>query len=79
MLPVQKPEELVQLKFTGNDMGSVSAFGGDQSLYFSNPMYRDLRSKNAVFSDMLADTETSVGLVWKNKSEVADAELVTGN
>jgi putative ABC transport system permease protein len=79
MLPVEKPEQLVQLKFLGSDIGSTLVFGGDASMFFSNPMYRDLQSKNTVFSGMLADDETSVGLVWKGEGEVADAELVSGN
>src|ERR1700677_5153259 len=61
MLPVQKPQELVQLTFTGSDRGWISVFGGEANMYFSNPMYRDLQSQNTVFSGMLANMETQVG------------------
>src|ERR1700710_2937485 len=67
MLPVHNPQELVQLKFTGSDRGWISIFGGDASLYFSNPMYRDLQAKNTVFSGMAANVETQVGLLWKGQ------------
>jgi putative ABC transport system permease protein len=79
MLPVQKPHELVQLSYVGSNQGRINIFGGDGTEYFSYPMYQDLRDKNTVFSGMLADTETQVGVVWKNQPELVDAELVSGN
>jgi putative ABC transport system permease protein len=79
MLPVEKPKELVQVTFTGSDTGSIIVFGGDSTMFFSNPMYRDLQSKNTVFSGMLADTEASTGVVWKGEGEIADTEVVSGN
>ncbi len=79
MLPVEKPQELVQVTFTGSDSGRILVFGGDTHMYFSNPMYRDLASRNTVFSGVLADTEASAGVVWKDQSEVADTEIVSGN
>jgi len=79
MLPVENPQELVQVTFTGSDTGGILVFGGDSDMYFSNPMYRDLASRNTVFSGALADTEASAGVVWKDQSEVADTELVSGN
>lgn len=79
MLPVQKPQELVQLSFVGSSQGRINIFGGDGTQYFSYPMYKDFRDKNTVFSGMLADTETPVGAVWKNQPELVDAELVSGN
>jgi putative ABC transport system permease protein len=79
MLPVQKPQELVQLQSIGSNTGRISIFGGDPAMYFSNPMYRDLQSKNTVFSGMIANVEASVGLVWKGQGELADTEMVSGN
>jgi putative ABC transport system permease protein len=79
MLPVEKPHELVQVTYIGSDRGRILVFGGEMTMYFSNPMYRDLQSKSTVFSGMLADVEASVGLVWKGESEVADTEVVSGN
>jgi len=46
-LPVEEPERLVMLKYTGSDTGSTSSYGGDVQQYFSYPMYRDLRDQNA--------------------------------
>ena len=53
-LPVSEPDRLVMLKFTGSDTGHTSSYGGDQTQYFSYPMYRDLRDRNEVFSGTLA-------------------------
>jgi predicted permease len=78
-LPVQKPQELVQLSYIGSNTGRMNVFGGDSTDYFSYPMYKDLRDKNTVFSGVLADTEAQVGAVWKNQPELLDAELVSGN
>jgi putative ABC transport system permease protein len=79
MLPVEKPQELVQVTFRGSDTGHLLVFGGDAHMYFSNPMYRDLASRNTVFTGVLADTEASAGVVWKDQGEVADTEIVSGN
>jgi len=79
MLPVEKPGELMRLSFIGSDMGHVSAFGGTDLDFFSNPMYRDLRDRNTVFSGLIADDETQVGAVWKGQPELLSAEIVSGN
>lgn len=78
-LPVEKPGELVRLSFIGSDMGHVSVFGGTDADFFSYPMYRDLRDRNAVFSGVLANDPAQVGVVWQNQPELVDAELVSGN
>jgi predicted permease len=78
-LPVQDPSSLVQLQFVGSDTGHVHSEGGDDHLYFSYPMYRDLRDKNQVFDGMLARIPTQVGLQYHNESKLASAELVSGN
>jgi putative ABC transport system permease protein len=79
MLPVEKPNELVRMTYTGSNMGRMNIFGGDSHDYFSYPMYRELRDKNAVFSGLLANCETQVGVAWQNQPELVDAELVSGN
>jgi putative ABC transport system permease protein len=79
MLPVERPQELVQLSYVGSNTGRINVFGGDSTQYFSYPMYKDLRDKNTVFSGVVADTETQVGAVWQNQPELVDAELVSGN
>ena len=79
MLPVQQPKQLVRFQWDGGFSGSISAFGGDMKDYFSYPMYKDLREKNQVFSDILAADRTSVGVSWNNQAEDQDAEIVSGN
>lgn len=78
-LPVAEPDRLLQLKFQGSDTGHTSSYGGDDRLYFSYPMYRDLRDQNTVFSGMLAMFPAQVGLQWKNSSSLVKSELVSGN
>ncbi len=78
-LPVRQADELVRLQFVGMHTGSVMFFGGAENDYFSYPMYRDLRDKNAVFSGMLANAEQQVGVQWNNQPELASGELVSGN
>ncbi|WP_245782019.1 ABC transporter permease [Granulicella pectinivorans] len=79
MLPVEKPEELQQVTYTGTNMGRMSVFGGDSSMYFSYPMYKKLRDKNEAFRGLFANVETSVGVLVKNESESVDTEMVSGN
>jgi predicted permease len=78
-LPVTEPEHLVMLKFSGSDTGHTSAYGGTGELYFSYPMYRDLRDQNQVFSGMLAMFPAQVGVQWRNTPSLAKSELVSGN
>ena len=78
-LPVSEPDHLVQLKFVGSDTGHTDSYGGDNELYFSYPMYRDLREQNTVFSGMLAMFPKQVGIQWKNRSTLVNSELVSGN
>src|SRR5215471_5466566 len=78
-LPVSEPDRLVQLKFVGSDTGHTDSYGGTNELYFSYPMYRDLRDQNTVFSGMLAMFPRQVGVQWKNSSSLVKSELVSGN
>ena len=78
-LPVSEPDRLVQLKFVGSDTGHTDSYGGESELYFSYPMYRDLRDQNSVFSGMLAVFPTQIGIRWKNTSSLVNSELVSGN
>src|SRR5580765_5254098 len=78
-LPVSEPDRLVQLKFVGSDTGHTDSYGGDNDLYFSYPMYRDLSEQNSVFSGMLAMFPKQVGIQWKNSSSLVKSELVSGN
>jgi putative ABC transport system permease protein len=77
-LPVKEPNRLVLLRFSGDDSGHSSP-RGDNFLYFSYPMYRDLRDRNSVFSGTIATALAQVGVQWHNQPELADAELISGN
>jgi len=79
MLPVERPKELVRFEWTGAFEGSASSFGGDQSNYFSYPMYKDLRDQNQVFEGLLATDTAYVGVSWHNQAENENAETVSGN
>lgn len=78
-LPVQNPDRLVQLNGSGAWEGHTHSNNGDESNYFSYPMYRKLRDQNKVFSGMLAAAEAHVGIQWHNRTDEADGELASGN
>jgi len=77
-LPVNEPNRLALLRYSGVDSGDSST-RTDNHLYFSYPLYRDLRDHNAVFSGLIATDWARVGVRWHNQPELADAELVSGN
>jgi predicted permease len=79
-LPVREPQRLVYLQGTGKAWnGHTSSHGGGVESYFSYPMYRDLRDKDAAFEGLVATAKSDVGLTRGNASEFAEAELVSGN
>ncbi len=78
-LPVDHPEQLVRLRFTGVSPGHIDSYGGDDKDYFSYPMYRDLRDKNTVFDGILASDQCQAGVRWNNTPDVITCELVSGN
>jgi putative ABC transport system permease protein len=78
-LPVNDPARLVMLRYSGAFNGHSHDYGGDEHDYFSYPMYRDLRDKNAVFSGLIATTRAEAGVLWHNTPGLAQAELVSGN
>jgi putative ABC transport system permease protein len=78
-LPVRDPQSLVVLEYKGSHTGWTNNHGGSSGAYFSYPMYRDLRDRNKVFDGLIASEITQVGVLWHNQSELANAELVTGN
>src|SRR5260370_1069591 len=77
-LPVQSPEQLVLLKFTGADTGRLSS-RDEGGLYYSYPMYRDLRDRNTVFSGALATRHVDLAVNWNGQTERNTGELVSGN
>jgi predicted permease len=78
-LPVSHPEQLVRLHYTGESPGHTSTYGGEDTDFFSYPMYRDLRDKNPVFEGLIANDEVGVAVQWKGRTDMNDGELVTGN
>ncbi len=79
-LPVRNPRQLVYLQGTGDAwQGHSSNHGGGIDSYFSYPMYRDLRDKDTAFESALATAPASVDLTRGSASEIAEAELVSGN
>jgi putative ABC transport system permease protein len=78
-LPVKDPNQLVMLRYSGNPGTGTSRTRTDHDLYFSYPMYRDLRDNNSVLSGLIATTWAQVGIEFNSQPELADAELVSGN
>jgi predicted permease len=78
MLPVQKPQELVVLTSPGIKPGHVWS-DTDDGPSFSYPEYKDLRDRNQVFSGLLARYVTEVNISGQGDSQLANAELVSGN
>ncbi|HEY3704823.1 MAG TPA: ABC transporter permease [Terracidiphilus sp.] len=82
MLPVQHPEQLVRLQWSGGFSGSMSSFGGDTGeahSYFSYPMYKDLRDQSKVFDGMVVADKAQAGISWHNEAESKQIEIVSGN
>ena len=78
-LPVSHPEQLVRLRFTGENHGHTNTYGGDDNDFFTYPMYRDLRDRNGVFDGLVANDQQTVGVQWNNRSDITEVELVSGN
>ena len=81
-LPVSHPEELVRLQAHNESFsGSFSARGGNDDEYTSYPAYRYLRDNTAaIFSGVIAtNPENTVGVAWHDRTDLANAELVSGN
>jgi predicted permease len=81
-LPVSHPEELVRVQAHMESFsGSMTARGGELDEYTSYPAYRYLRDNTAaIFSGIIAtNPENTVGIAWHDRSDLANAELVSGN
>ena len=74
LLPVVRPEELVQLDGPGPFSGRTQ---NDQT--FSYPMYRDLRDGNDVFTGLVARAPASANLVEAGQAERVTVEMISGN
>jgi len=78
-LPVKEPNRLALLRYVGKGEGGASFTRNDDALYYSYPMYRDLRDRNSVFTNLIATAWAQVGIQWHNQPDLANAELVSGN
>jgi predicted permease len=73
-LPVKHPEQLVMLDQPMMTQGSVRA-----SHSFSYPMYKDFRDQNQVFSGVLARYPLPMSVGYRDHTERAEGEIVSGN
>ena len=71
-LPVEKPEELVVLKYSDPQSGQLHED-------FSYPMYQAIRDKNGSFSGVLARSGVELNVGYGGESEQLYGELVSGN
>ncbi len=81
-LPVEHPQELVRLQTKSDSFsGRFSSQGGSDDEYTTYPAYSYLRDNTArIFSGVLATTSGgSVGVAWHDQTDLAPAELVSGN
>lgn len=80
-LPVPHPEELVLLYSPGPHRGHVSSdeSGTNGAESFSYPMYLNLRDRNQVFAGLAAKDTALVSLTFRGNTEMAQAEVVSGN
>lgn len=76
MLPVDRPQELVQFRLEGGRFGMQS---GDGIHTFAYPQYVKFRDRNMVLSGLTGMREESASLVGKDRSEMIGVSLVAGN
>ena len=73
-LPVENPEQLVQIYARGSHYGSN--WGSNSMSY---PMYRDFRDQNQVFNGVICRFATASSLSHSGSTERVNAELISGN
>ena len=79
-LPVRAPEQLVILSAPGKMWeGSSGNNGAGVEKSFSYPMYRDLRDRGTAFDGLIATAPAPIGITRNQASDIADAEIVSGN
>ena len=69
MLPVQHPQELVELR-------RMTTYG---PFSFSYPMFEQLRDRNQVFSGVLTESNTPLHATSDRETETANGQYVSGN
>ena len=79
-LPVQRPEELVNLSSPGPKQGSTSCGqAGDCDHVFSYPMFRDLQKIRTVFTDVAAHVSFGANLSFDGQTISGEGMLVSGS
>ena len=73
-LPVERPDELVQLEIDGTFNGNSWGDGSE----LSYPMYRDIQAHNTVFTGMFARFNWAMHLSAGSATERVNGELVSG-
>jgi predicted permease len=73
-LPVEDPEQLVQLRWQGSHYGSNTGYAA-----LSYPMYKDFRDRNQVFSGVICRFALPLSLGVNGRGERLPGELVSGN
>lgn len=76
MLPVERPQELVQFRLEGGRFGSQS---GDGRHTFAHPQYLKFRDRNTVLSGLTGTRTERAGMVAGERSEVVSVTMVAGN
>ncbi len=76
MLPVERPQELIQFRLEGGRIGSQS---GDGRHTFAHPQYLKFRDRNTVLSGLTGVRVERAGLLGEDRSEQIGVALVAGN
>jgi predicted permease len=79
-LPVEEPNQLVNLSAPGPTPGSTSCNeGGDCEAVFSYPMFRDLEKAQTVFTGIAAHRAFEANLAYRGQPISGEGMLVSGN
>ena len=81
-MPVPDPDELVSIRSPGPKPGSARgdlAVGGNPSLLFSYPMYRELEAEQRVFSGLAGHYAFLASITSGEQTSLESAVLVSGN
>ena len=79
-LPVQRPEELVNLSSPGPKQGSTSCGqAGSCDDVFSYPMFRDIQKMQTVFTDVAAHVSFGANLSFDGQTISGEGLLVSGS
>jgi len=76
MLPVERPQELVQFRLDGGRFGSQS---GDGRHTFAHPQYLKFRDRNTVLSGLTGSRAEIIAMAAGERNEMARVAMVAGN